>query len=67
MHSLNSLECGTRYEIYMTADNKIGTGNPSEVYIISTNGSGKIEVFYDVEEHRIITECIDHTHRNAWP
>ncbi|GAB6032244.1 Down syndrome cell adhesion molecule-like protein 1 [Chamberlinius hualienensis] len=38
-YSLKNLDCGTKYEIYLTAFNKIGQGQPSEFIIASTNGS----------------------------
>lgn len=37
---LSGLDCGTRYDIFMTSFNKIGVGAPSEILMISTNGSG---------------------------
>lgn len=39
-YRLSSLECGTRYEIYMSAFNKIGIGAPSDVLLVPTNGTG---------------------------
>ncbi|GAB6020998.1 Down syndrome cell adhesion molecule-like protein 1 [Chamberlinius hualienensis] len=38
-YRVNSLDCGTRYEIYMSAYNKIGISSSSPVVILSTNGS----------------------------
>ncbi|GAB6027127.1 Down syndrome cell adhesion molecule-like protein 1, partial [Chamberlinius hualienensis] len=38
-YRLNNLDCGTRYEIYMTAFNKIGMGEQSEILSVATNGS----------------------------
>lgn len=40
-YKLNNLECGTRYEMYLAAHNKIGIGAPSETLLVSSNGSGK--------------------------
>ncbi|GAB6021006.1 Down syndrome cell adhesion molecule-like protein 1 [Chamberlinius hualienensis] len=38
-YRVNSLDCGTRYEIYMSAFNKIGISASSPIYKFSTNGS----------------------------
>lgn len=35
------LECGTRYEFYMSAYNVFGNGAPSATHLIATNGSGE--------------------------
>lgn len=47
MYKLNNLECGTQYEMYMTAQNKIGNSAPSELLVVSTNGSGdQLRILY---------------------
>ncbi|GAB6020996.1 Down syndrome cell adhesion molecule-like protein 1 [Chamberlinius hualienensis] len=38
-YRVNSLDCGTRYEIYMSAFNKIGISASSAIVMLSTNGS----------------------------
>ncbi|GAB6020835.1 hypothetical protein CHUAL_003489 [Chamberlinius hualienensis] len=38
-YKIDGLDCGTKYDIYMTAHNNIGTGDKSEIISISTNGS----------------------------
>ncbi|GAB6026404.1 hypothetical protein CHUAL_012607 [Chamberlinius hualienensis] len=38
-YKFEGFECGTKYEIMMAAFNRIGTGTPSEVIYVSTNGS----------------------------
>ncbi|GAB6033034.1 Down syndrome cell adhesion molecule-like protein 1, variant 2 [Chamberlinius hualienensis] len=37
-YSLNQLDCGTRYHIYVSAVNRIGEGSPSETVTIRTEG-----------------------------
>ncbi|XP_071439149.1 cell adhesion molecule Dscam2-like [Hetaerina americana] len=37
-HILNKLLCGTSYQMFINAYNKIGMGNPSETIIASTDG-----------------------------
>lgn len=43
--TLKSLECGTRYQIYMMAFNKIGVGSPSSTMFMKTKGSRKSHLF----------------------
>ncbi|GAB6033412.1 Down syndrome cell adhesion molecule-like protein 1 [Chamberlinius hualienensis] len=38
-YNLETLDCGTRYQLYMTAFNKIGVGFPSEVVVTKTKGA----------------------------
>uniref|UniRef100_T1JAC9 Down syndrome cell adhesion molecule-like protein Dscam2 n=1 Tax=Strigamia maritima TaxID=126957 RepID=T1JAC9_STRMM len=38
-HVLNNLWCGSRYQLYMSAANVIGAGEPSEIASIKTKGS----------------------------
>jgi len=40
-HVLQKLLCGTRYQLYITAYNKIGTGLPCDIITSYTKGSGK--------------------------
>lgn len=40
-HLLRGLWCGTRYQLYMTAYNKIGTGLPCDIVTAYTKGSGQ--------------------------
>lgn len=40
-HLLRGLWCGTKYQLYMTAYNKIGTGLPCDIVTAYTKGSGK--------------------------
>lgn len=37
---LRSLLCGNRYQLYMTAYNRIGTGLPCDIVHTATRGSG---------------------------
>lgn len=39
-YTLHNLWCGTKYQLYMTAYNKIGTGLPCDIVIAYTKGSG---------------------------
>ena len=39
---LQGLGCGGKYQIYLTALNKIGTGLPSAILRVSTKGSSKL-------------------------
>ncbi|GBM31969.1 hypothetical protein AVEN_222305-1 [Araneus ventricosus] len=39
-HTLRNLRCGTRYHLYMTASNSLGTGEPSEAVPARTKGAG---------------------------
>jgi hypothetical protein len=41
-HTLHNLWCGTRYQLYITAFNKIGTGLPSDIINAYTKGSGTV-------------------------
>nr|XP_042903239.1 Down syndrome cell adhesion molecule-like protein Dscam2 isoform X1 [Parasteatoda tepidariorum] len=38
-HTLKGLRCGTRYQLYMTASNSLGTGEPSTPVFIRTKGA----------------------------
>ncbi|GFW99045.1 down syndrome cell adhesion molecule [Trichonephila clavipes] len=38
-YSLDGLKCGTRYHLYMTASNSLGTGEPSEQVSVRTLGA----------------------------
>lgn len=38
---LKSLTCGSKYQIYITAFNKIGTGLPSQIVTAETKGNRK--------------------------
>lgn len=40
-HVLRNLWCGTRYQLYITAYNKIGTGLPCDIVNAYTKGTGK--------------------------
>jgi hypothetical protein len=39
-HVLHNLWCGTRYQLYITAFNKIGTGLPCDIINTYTKGTG---------------------------
>jgi hypothetical protein len=41
-HTLHNLWCGTRYQLYITAFNKIGTGLPCDIVNAYTKGSGTV-------------------------
>lgn len=41
-YSLRNLWCGTKYQLYMTAYNKIGTGLPCDIVTAYTKGSGML-------------------------
>ncbi|GFT03836.1 down syndrome cell adhesion molecule-like protein Dscam2, partial [Nephila pilipes] len=38
-YTLRNLRCGTRYQLYMTASNSLGTGEPSEAVSARTKGA----------------------------
>ena len=40
-HALENLRCGTKYQLTVTAFNKIGRSDPSQVLSVSTTGDGK--------------------------
>lgn len=40
-HVLPNLWCGTRYQLYITAFNRIGTGLPCDIVHAYTKGTGK--------------------------
>jgi len=40
-HVLQSLVCGSTYQVFITAFNKIGSGLPSDILTRNTKGSGK--------------------------
>ena len=41
-YTLEGLRCGTRYHLYMTASNSLGTGEPSAPVTARTQGAGKL-------------------------
>ncbi|XP_022252996.1 Down syndrome cell adhesion molecule-like protein Dscam2 isoform X3 [Limulus polyphemus] len=41
-YTLKSLQCGTRYRLYMTASNSLGTGEPSSTVIGRTKGGAPV-------------------------
>lgn len=40
-YELTDLQCGTGYEVCISAFNEIGKGEPSSMIKVGTNGSGK--------------------------
>lgn len=42
-HLLSNLWCGTRYQLYITAYNKIGTGLPCDIVNSYTKGNGPVQ------------------------
>lgn len=47
--TLRNLRCGTRYHLYMTASNSLGTGEPSEPVSARTKGAGtQSSMKYDI-------------------
>jgi len=40
-YHLQNLQCGTRYQLYMTATNSLGTGEPGQTVSTRTKGAGK--------------------------
>jgi len=40
-HILKGLGCGSKYQLYVTAANKIGTGLPSQIVQAQTKGNGE--------------------------
>jgi hypothetical protein len=42
-HTINSLRCGCKYQIYLVAFNEAGNSEPSEVQTFQTLGSGKFD------------------------
>ncbi|XP_044595981.1 Down syndrome cell adhesion molecule-like protein Dscam2 isoform X32 [Cotesia glomerata] len=63
-YTLENLWCGSRYQIYVTAYNGIGTGNPSDILNTRTKGSKPIipeaSRFIEVSTNSITL------HLNAW-
>lgn len=45
-HTLAALRCGTRYHLYMTASNSLGTGEPSTPVSARTQGAGNRYIIY---------------------
>lgn len=41
-HTISSLKCGTKYQVYMIAFNEIGESEPTEALSFQTDGGGKI-------------------------
>src|SRR5688572_18779609 len=39
-YTLSDLHCGSKYQLYLTAFNRMGAGEPSSVVAASTEGSG---------------------------
>lgn len=42
-HVLQPLRCGTRYQVQITSFNKAGSGEPSDVIQLKTEGTGKFK------------------------
>ena len=40
-HKFSGLNCGSVYQFYITAFNSMGKGQPSDVILAKTEGSGK--------------------------
>nr|CAD7197272.1 unnamed protein product [Timema douglasi] len=53
-HMLHNLWCGTRYQLYITAFNKIGTGLPCDIspYWLDAWGDGGCAILYFIIEYR---------------
>lgn len=45
-YTLKNLWCGSRYQIYITAFNKIGAGEASPILTTKTKGYGKLFYIY---------------------
>ena len=52
-YTLTELRCGTRYHLYMTAFNSLGTGEPSAPVFARTQGAGK--KIYDIKLQNAVT------------
>uniref|UniRef100_T1IIC3 Down syndrome cell adhesion molecule n=1 Tax=Strigamia maritima TaxID=126957 RepID=T1IIC3_STRMM len=63
--TLNNLHCGSRYQVYLTAYNRMGTGQPSNIQTIVTQGSAPITASRDdVLEPNVTTLTIK---LEKWP
>lgn len=40
-YTLENVKCGTKYHMYLTASNSLGTGEPSRSVTTRTKGAGK--------------------------
>lgn len=47
-HALQGLVCGSAYQVFITAFNKIGSGLPSDIYTRSTKGSGEFLIMSSI-------------------
>ncbi|KAF2359815.1 Fibronectin type III [Trinorchestia longiramus] len=63
-YTLENLWCGSRYQIYAAAYNKIGTGEPSEV--LSKRTRGTMPVVPDVLRFVEVSSTSVSLHLNAW-
>ncbi|XP_045126268.1 Down syndrome cell adhesion molecule-like protein Dscam2 [Portunus trituberculatus] len=63
-YTLESLQCGTRYQIYASAYNQIGTGESSEV--LNTRTKGKKPEVPEVHRFVEVSSSSITLHLNAW-
>ncbi|XP_050693602.1 cell adhesion molecule Dscam2-like isoform X49 [Eriocheir sinensis] len=63
-YTLESLWCGSQYQIYASAYNKIGTGEPSEV--LNTRTKGKKPEVPEVHRFVEVSSSSITLHLNAW-
>lgn len=69
-HVLTGLTCGTNYQIYLTANNKIGSSKPSEIAMATTEGGApQIPSLEDLVEERTthVTLKLNHWISNGCP
>ncbi|CAL8103483.1 unnamed protein product [Orchesella dallaii] len=69
-HALQGLVCGSSYQVFITAFNKIGSGLPSDILTRSTKGSAPVapkkqEMLHS--NHSTISLRLDHWHDNGCP
>ncbi|KAK7868985.1 hypothetical protein R5R35_013907 [Gryllus longicercus] len=63
-HTLENLWCGSRYQLYVTAYNGIGTGDPSD--ILNTRTKGSKPVIPDVNKFIEVSTNSITLHLSAW-
>lgn len=58
VHNLQNLSCGSNYEMYVTAVNNVGTGEPGPIIKVKTKGKGNLHSLIYLFQLGVITFAI---------